>query len=99
MKHLFPGDFVVENETAADLRRVLAYLEEHGWCQGTARNRNGASCVGHALQMVGGGMRSRAARHLDRVIGCRCITGWNDFPTTTFATVRAALLKAIDASQ
>jgi hypothetical protein len=39
MKHVFPSDLiVVENETAAGLRRTLAYLEEHGWCQITARN-------------------------------------------------------------
>jgi len=42
MKHVFPSDLiVVENETAAGLRRTLAYLEEHGWCQITARNAFG----------------------------------------------------------
>ena len=46
MKHVFPSDLVVENETAAALRRTLAYLEENGWCQGASRSRVGGKCIG-----------------------------------------------------
>ena len=97
MKHVFPYDLVVENKTAAALRRTLAYLEEHGWRQGTATGRNGGVCVGYAIQMVAGGLCSPAADRLRQVIGSQSIEAWNDSKLTTFATIRATLLEAIDA--
>jgi hypothetical protein len=93
MKHVFPSDLTVENKAADGLRRTLAYLEEHGWRQGTATGGNGGVCVGYALQMVGGGLCSPAADRLCRVIG-GTIVGWND-SRLDFAEVRTALLEAI----
>jgi|HubBroStandDraft_6_1064221.scaffolds.fasta_scaffold73211_4 hypothetical protein len=53
MKHVFPSDLiVVENETAG-LRRTLAYLEEHGWCQITARNAFGDAIL-KAIEIASG---------------------------------------------
>lgn len=98
MKHLFPGDLVVENETAAALRRVLAYLEEHGWHQGLAVGANGQVCIGVALSMVAGGMCSLAAEAIREAIGTFSIVVWNDAESTTWEMVRDALLKAIDAA-
>lgn len=98
MKHLFPGDLVVENETAAALHRVLAYLEEYGWHQGLAVGANGQVCVGVALSMVGGGMCSRAGEAIREAIGKESIVTWNDDPLTTWEMVRGALLKAIEAA-
>ena len=95
MKHVFPSD-LVENETAAALRRVLYYLEEHGWCQGTAQNRNGNVCIEQAIHRVGGGLHSASAKFVLDVTGSNGIARWNDSPTTTFADVRAVLLTAID---
>lgn len=100
MKHVFPSDLVVENETAAALRRTLAYLEEHGWCQGWGWG-DGKVCVGSALSVVGGGFCSPAARALYDIVGVgrdRTIVAWNDSPLTTWDTVRSALLKAIEAA-
>jgi hypothetical protein len=99
MKHVFPFDLVVENETSAALRDALAYLEEHGWSQGAATGRNAGVCVGYALQIVGGGLCSPAADRLRQVIGSRSIESWNDSSLTTFDTVRAAILKAIEGTQ
>ena len=99
MKHVFPSDLVVENETSAALRDALAYLEEHGWCQITARNAFGGVCVGYAIQIVAGGLCSPAADRLRQVIGSRSIETWNDSGLTTFDKVRAAILKAIEGTQ
>jgi hypothetical protein len=97
MKHVFPFDLIgVENETAAGLRRMLAYLEEHGWCQITARNAFGGVCVGYAIQIVAGGLCSPAAELLRQVIGWRSIEAWNDSKLTTRDTVHDAILKAIE---
>jgi hypothetical protein len=96
MKHVFPSDLIVENKTAVALRRALAYLEEHGWRQGTATGRNGRVCVGYAIQMVAGGLCSPAAELLRQVTGSRNIEAWNDSRLTTFAKVRQAFLKAIE---
>lgn len=99
MKHVFPSDLVVENETSAALRDALAYLDEHGWRQGTATGKNGGVCVSYALQIVGGGLCSPAADRLRQVIGSRSIETWNNSGLTTFDTVRAAILKAIEGTQ
>jgi hypothetical protein len=96
MKRVFPSDLiVVENETAAGLRRTLAYLKEHGWRQITARNAFGGACVGYAILIVAGGLCSPAAELLRQVIGWRSIEAWNDSKLTTRDEVRDAILKAI----
>lgn len=95
MRHVFPGDLVVEKEPTTALRGVLAYLEEHGWRQGAATGRNGGFCVAYALQIVGGGLCSDAAERLREVIGMSSIEGWNDSKLTTWPTVRDTILKAI----
>jgi hypothetical protein len=99
MKHVFPSDLVVENQTSAALHDAFAYLEEYGWRQGTATGGNGGVCVGYALQIVGGGLCSPAADRLRQVIRSRSIETWNDSGVTTFDTVRAAILRAIAGTQ
>lgn len=94
MKHVFPQDFVVENETVAALRRTLAFLEEHGWSHGFSWGANGQACIGSALSMVGGGMCSSAAHAIRDVVGKR-ISAWNDDPSTTWDMVKDAIIKAI----
>jgi hypothetical protein len=95
MKHLFPSDLIVENEATGGLRRTFAYLEEHGWCQGSSMDAGGGVCVGYALQVVGGGLCSTASKALRRVIGGRGIEAWNDSNSTTFAAVRSVIIEAI----
>jgi hypothetical protein len=96
MKHVFPSDLIVEHEIATALRRALAYLEEHGWCQRTAMDDCGRVCVGYAIQIVAGGLYSPTAELLRQVIGSRDIEAWNDSQLTTFAKVRQAFHKAIE---
>lgn len=98
MKHVFPQDLVVENETVAALRRTLAFLEEHGWSHGFSWGDNGQACIGSALSMVGGGMCSSATHAIRDVIGKRSVAAWNDDPSTTWDMVRSAFLEAIETS-
>jgi hypothetical protein len=97
MRHVFPSDLIViESEAAAGLRRTLAYLEEHGWCQRTARDAVGGVCVGYAIQIVAGGLCSPVAELLRQAIGWRSIEAWNDSRLTTRDKVREAILKAVE---
>jgi hypothetical protein len=98
MKHVFPSDLVVENETAAALRRTLAFLEERGWCQQMAWGANGQACVGSALSMVAGGLFSPASFALRGATGYGSIVKWNDAESTTWDMVKDAFAKAIEIS-
>lgn len=98
MKHVFPSDLIVENETTAALRRTLTFLEEHGWSQGRAWGPNGQACIASALAMVGGGLHSPAAKALRNVLGVDCIEFWNDRLSRTWPMIRDAFDKAIETS-
>lgn len=96
MKHVAPAE--LDDEVTAALRRVLAYLDEHGWCQGKACTANGSACVAYAFQQEGGGLCSEAALRVRKLVngrGTGSLEVWNDNPELTYGDVRAVLLKAM----
>lgn len=45
-----PFDATPINTTAQTLRDAAAYIEKHGWCQGTIKTSDGRVCLVGALQ-------------------------------------------------
>lgn len=100
--------------TVETLEKTLEILEESGWCQGRYhREDTGAYCLWGALEAAvgqtavplkthyGRGQRmQRAGDAVKSVLGIKTsIIAWNDRKGRQFASVRAALKKAIKAER
>lgn len=78
--------------------RALKMLETHGWCQASARDRDGRICMSSAMHMASrrhGYAGRDLLNDLGNVLGVpetAFISWWNDLHNTKFDDVREALL-------
>lgn len=96
MKHeTFP---TIDTPIAAHLRKALALLEAQGWTQMPYSIFDGPTCAAVALYNTDQTFYSAAYSQFATANHINDIVGWNDIPGRTFAEIRAAFLKAIEAA-
>lgn len=103
-----PFDGVSGDPILAILLAGRTKIIEKGWCQGSASDVHGRVCAGYAINMFSTEIRSideiRAANYLENAIPAfslatlvRCVSSYNDLPTTTHADILALYDRAIAA--
>lgn len=87
---------------------AIKVLEERGWCQGDYQDEKGRVCLVGAVGLVVSDRPAAPAlderyyplhKTLQRVIGSRLVSAWNDDPLTTYEDAVLCLKRAHELSE